>query len=86
MFLHLFYYSNWNYLDNDECFPIPAPTTKENLDKAKHFVLYSLVHRGNTDLFAVLHRYSLLPSSLSSKFGRQFILLSDGHIHVLNSI
>ncbi|CAF3822587.1 unnamed protein product [Rotaria sp. Silwood1] len=72
--------------DNDECFPISAPITKENLDKAKHFVLHSLVHRGNTDLFAVLHRYSLLPSSLSSKFGRQFILLSDGHIHDLNSI
>ncbi|CAF1141127.1 unnamed protein product [Rotaria sordida] len=72
--------------DNDECFPISTPITKENLDKAKHFVLHSLVHRGNTDLFAVLHRYSLLPSSLSSKFGRQFILLSDGHIHDLNSI
>ncbi|CAF0908856.1 unnamed protein product [Rotaria sordida] len=69
--------------DNDECFPIATPTTKENLDKAKHFVLHSLVHRGNTDLFAVLHRYSLLPSS---NYGRQFILLSDGHIHDLNSI
>ncbi|CAF4124671.1 unnamed protein product, partial [Rotaria sordida] len=72
--------------DNDECFPISTLTTKENLDKAKHFVLHSLVHRGNTDLFAVLHRYSLLPSLSSSKFGRQFILLSDGHIHDVNSI
>ncbi len=44
------------------------------------------MHRGNTDLFSVLHRYSLLPSSLSSKFGRQYILLSDGHIHDLNSL
>ncbi|CAF3055507.1 unnamed protein product [Rotaria sp. Silwood2] len=70
--------------DNDECFPVSTSTTKENLDKAKHFVLHSLIHRGNTDLFAILHRYSLLPSS--SKFGRQFILLSDGHIHDLNSI
>lgn len=35
------YHSNRNYLDNDECFPISAPTTKENLDKAKHFVLVS---------------------------------------------
>jgi len=25
--------------DNDECFPISTLTTKENLDKAKHFVL-----------------------------------------------
>ncbi|UJR38801.1 hypothetical protein I4U23_031466 [Adineta vaga] len=72
--------------DNDECFPISTSITKENLDKAKHFILHSLVHRGNTDLFAVLHRYSLLPSLLSSKFGRQFIFLSDGHIHDLNSI
>ncbi|CAF2163335.1 unnamed protein product [Rotaria magnacalcarata] len=72
--------------DNDECFPMSAPTTKENLDKAKHFVLHSRVHRGNTDLFAVLQRYSLLRSSLSSKFGRQIVLLSDGHIHDLNSI
>ncbi|CAF2919721.1 unnamed protein product [Rotaria sp. Silwood2] len=72
--------------DNDECFPISTPTTKENLDKAKHFVLHSLVHRGNTDLFSVLQRYSLLPSSISSKFGRQFILLSDGHIHDFKSI
>ncbi|CAF4385876.1 unnamed protein product, partial [Rotaria sp. Silwood2] len=72
--------------DNDECFPISTPTTKENLDKAKHFVLHSLIHRGNTDLFAVLHRYSLLPSLSSSKLGRQFILLSDGHIHDVNSI
>ncbi|CAF4085880.1 unnamed protein product [Rotaria sp. Silwood2] len=72
--------------DNDECFPISAPTAKENLDKAKHYVLHSLVHRGTTDLFAVLHRYSLLPSSLSSNFVRQFILLSDGHIDDLNSI
>ncbi|CAF1311477.1 unnamed protein product [Rotaria sordida] len=70
--------------DNDECFPIAAPATKENLDKAKYFVLHSLVHRGNTDLFAVLYRYSLLPSS--SKCARQFILLSDGHIHDLQSI
>ncbi|CAF5154186.1 unnamed protein product, partial [Rotaria sp. Silwood1] len=69
--------------DNDECFPISTSTTKENLDKAKHFVLHSLVHRGNTNLFAVLHRYSLLPSS---NFGRQFIILSDGHIHDLQSI
>ncbi|CAF1056543.1 unnamed protein product, partial [Adineta ricciae] len=68
--------------DNDECFPMSVPTTKENLDKAKHFVLHSLIHRGNTDLFSVLHRYSLLPS----KFSRQFILLSDGHIHDLQSI
>ncbi|CAF4643940.1 unnamed protein product [Rotaria sp. Silwood1] len=72
--------------DNDECFPISTPTTKENLDKAKHFVLHSLIHRGNTDLFSVLHRYSLLPSLTSSKFGRQFILLSDGHIHDFKSI
>ncbi|CAF4077169.1 unnamed protein product [Rotaria sp. Silwood2] len=72
--------------DNYECFPISTRITQENLDKAKHFVLHSLVHRGNTNLFTVLHRYSLLPSSLSSKFGRQFILLSDGHIHDLNSI
>ncbi|CAF1434307.1 unnamed protein product [Rotaria sp. Silwood1] len=71
--------------DNDECFPIAMPATKENLDKAKHFVLHSLVNRGNTDLFAVLYRYSLLSSS-SSKFARQFILLSDGHIHDLKSI
>ncbi|CAF4946815.1 unnamed protein product, partial [Rotaria sp. Silwood1] len=69
--------------DNDECFPISTSTTKENLDKAKHFVLHSLVHRGNTNLFAVLHRYALLPSS---NFGRQFIILSDGHIHDLQSI
>ncbi|CAF2796559.1 unnamed protein product [Rotaria sp. Silwood2] len=69
--------------DNDECFPISTSATKENLDKAKHFVLHSLVHRGNTDLFAVLYRYSLLPSSNS---GRQFIILSDGHIHDLQSI
>ncbi|CAF1609985.1 unnamed protein product [Rotaria magnacalcarata] len=72
--------------DNDECFPMSAPTTKENLDKAKHYVLHARVHRGNTDLFAVLQRFSLLRSSLSSKFGRQIILLSDGHIHDLNSI
>ncbi|CAF2139221.1 unnamed protein product, partial [Rotaria magnacalcarata] len=72
--------------DNDECFPISTLTTKENLDKAKHFVLHSLIHRGNTDLLAVLHRYSLLPSVSSSKSGRQFILLSDGHIHDVNSI
>ncbi|CAF3916857.1 unnamed protein product [Rotaria sordida] len=72
--------------DNDECFPISMPITKENVDKAKHFVLHSLVHRGNTNLFAVLHRYSLLPSISSSKLGRQFILLSDGHIHDLESI
>ncbi|CAF1000231.1 unnamed protein product [Rotaria sordida] len=72
--------------DNDECFPISTPTTKENLDKAKHFVLHSLIHRGNTDLFAVLHRYSLLPALPTSKFGRQFIILSDGHIHDLQSI
>ncbi|CAF1295428.1 unnamed protein product [Rotaria sordida] len=69
--------------DNDECFPISTPTTKENLDIAKYFVLHSLIHRGNTDLFSVLHRYSLL--SLSNS-GRQFILLSDGHIHDLKSI
>ncbi|UJR11204.1 hypothetical protein I4U23_015385 [Adineta vaga] len=68
--------------DNDECFPISVPTTKENLDRAKHFVLHSLIHRGNTDLFSVLHRYSLLPS----KVARQFILVSDGHINDLNSI
>jgi len=72
--------------DNQECFPISTPITKENLDKAKDFVSVSSVHRGNTNLFAILHRYSLLPSSLSSKFGRQFIVLSDGHIHDLNSI
>ncbi|CAF1099960.1 unnamed protein product [Rotaria sordida] len=72
--------------DNDECFPISTPTTKENLDKAKHFVLHSLIHRGNTDLSAVLHRYSLLPALPTSKFGRQFIILSDGHIHDLQSI
>ncbi|CAF4052927.1 unnamed protein product, partial [Adineta steineri] len=71
--------------DNDECFPIPMLTTKENLDKAKHYVLHSPIHRGNTDLYTVLHRYSLL-SSVSLRFGRQFILLSDGHIHDLNSI
>ncbi|CAF4227906.1 unnamed protein product [Rotaria sp. Silwood2] len=70
--------------DNDECFPISSPNTKENIDKAKHFVLYSLDHRGNTDLFSVLRQYSLLPSS--SKLGRQFILLSDGHINDLKSI
>lgn len=29
------------FLDNDECFPMSAPITKENLDKAKHFVLVS---------------------------------------------
>ncbi|CAF1574739.1 unnamed protein product, partial [Adineta ricciae] len=72
--------------DNDECFPISMLTTKENLDKAKYFVLHSPVYRGSTNLFAVFHRYSLLPSTLSSNFGRQFILLSDGHIHDLNSI
>lgn len=27
--------------DSDECFPISTPATKENLDKAKHFVLVS---------------------------------------------
>ncbi|CAF4222507.1 unnamed protein product, partial [Rotaria sp. Silwood2] len=70
--------------DNDECFPISSPNTKENIDKAKHFVLHSLDHRGNTDLFSVLRQYSLLPSS--SKLGRQFILLSDGHINDLKSI
>ncbi|CAF3743237.1 unnamed protein product [Rotaria sp. Silwood1] len=70
--------------DNDECFPISLPNTKENIDKAKYFVLHSLDHRGNTDLFSVLRQYSLLPSS--SKFGRQFILLSDGHINDLKSI
>ncbi|CAF3715213.1 unnamed protein product, partial [Rotaria sp. Silwood1] len=72
--------------DNDECFPISTPATKENLDKAKHFVLHSLVHRGNTDLYAVLHRYSLLTPLPSSKYGRQFIILSDGHIHDFQSI
>ena len=70
--------------DNDECFPISSPNNKENLDKAKHFILHSLDHRGNTDLFTVLRRYSLLPSL--SKSGRQFILLSDGHINDLPSI
>ncbi|CAF2450560.1 unnamed protein product [Rotaria sp. Silwood2] len=70
--------------DNDECFPIASQNTKENIDKAKHFVLHSLDHRGNTDLFSVLRQYSLLPSS--SKLGRQFILLSDGHINDLQSI
>ncbi|CAF0923046.1 unnamed protein product [Rotaria sordida] len=70
--------------DNDECFPISSQNTKENIDKAKHFVLHSLDHRGNTDLFSVLRQYSLLPSS--SKLGRQFILLSDGHINDLQSI
>ncbi|CAF3751920.1 unnamed protein product [Rotaria sp. Silwood1] len=72
--------------DNDECFPISTPVAKENLDKAKHFVLHSLVHRGNTDLYAVLHRYSLLTSLPTSKYGRQFIILSDGHIHDFQSI
>ncbi|CAF5015384.1 unnamed protein product, partial [Rotaria sp. Silwood1] len=72
--------------DNDECFPISTPATKENLEKAKHFVLHSLVHRGNTDLYAVLHRYSLLTPLPSSKYGRQFIILSDGHIHDFQSI
>ncbi|CAF0838136.1 unnamed protein product [Rotaria sp. Silwood1] len=70
--------------DNDECFPIASQNTKENIDKAKHFVLHSLDHRGNTDLFSVLRQYALLPSS--SKLGRQFILLSDGHINDLQSI
>ncbi|CAF1006245.1 unnamed protein product [Adineta ricciae] len=70
--------------DNDECFPISLPNTKENIDKAKHFVLHSLDHRGNTDLFTVLRQYSLLPSPC--KLGRQFILLSDGHVNDLNSI
>ncbi|UJR16362.1 hypothetical protein I4U23_003265 [Adineta vaga] len=70
--------------DNDECFPISSPNTKENIDKAKHFILHSLDHRGNTDLFSVLRQYSLLPSPC--KLGRQFILLSDGHINDLNSI
>ncbi|CAF4460452.1 unnamed protein product [Rotaria socialis] len=70
--------------DNDECFPISSPNTKENIDKAKYFVLHSLDHRGNTDLFSVLRQYSLLPSS--SKPSRQFILLSDGHINNLKSI
>ena len=41
-------------------------------------------HRGNTDLFSVLHQYSLIPSA--SKLGRQFILLSDGHINDMKSI
>jgi hypothetical protein len=27
------------FVDNDECFPISLPNTKENIDKAKHFVL-----------------------------------------------
>jgi poly [ADP-ribose] polymerase len=70
--------------DNDECFPISSPNTKENIDKAKHFILHSLDHRGNTDLFSVLRQYALIPSS--SKLGRQFILLSDGHINDLKSI
>ncbi|CAF5037437.1 unnamed protein product, partial [Rotaria sp. Silwood1] len=43
-------------------------------------------HRCNTDLFSVLHQYSLLSSSSSSKLGRQFILLSDGHINDFKSI
>ncbi|CAF1124393.1 unnamed protein product [Adineta steineri] len=70
--------------DNDECFPISSLNTNENIDKAKHFILHSLDHRGNTDLFSVLRQYSLLPSP--SKLGRQFILLSDGHINDLKSI
>ncbi|CAF3878098.1 unnamed protein product [Rotaria magnacalcarata] len=70
--------------DNDECFPISSRNTKENIDKEKYFVLHSLDHRGNTDLFSVLRQYSLLSSS--SKLGRQFILLSDGHINNLKSI
>ena len=45
---------------------------------------HSLDHRGNTDLFSVLRQYSLVPSS--SKLGRQFILLSDGHINDLKSV
>ena len=28
---------------NDECFPVSTPATKENLDKAKHFVLVSII-------------------------------------------
>ncbi|CAF0863462.1 unnamed protein product [Didymodactylos carnosus] len=68
--------------DNDECFPISYPGTKENLDKAKHFVLHSIVHRGNTDLFPVLTNYSLLPS----KSGRNFVLISDGHLNDIKSI
>ncbi|CAF5080416.1 unnamed protein product, partial [Rotaria sp. Silwood1] len=37
-------------------------------------------------LYAVLHRYSLLTPLPSSKYGRQFIILSDGHIHDFQSI
>ena len=70
--------------DNDECFQITSPNNKKNLDKAKHFIMHSFDHRGNTDLFTVLRRYSLLP--LLSKPGWQFILLSDGHINDLPSI
>ncbi|CAF3749260.1 unnamed protein product [Rotaria sp. Silwood1] len=43
-------------------------------------------HRCNTDLFSVLHQYSLLSSSSSSKLGRQFILLSDRHTNDFKSI
>ncbi|CAF1244398.1 unnamed protein product, partial [Didymodactylos carnosus] len=68
--------------DLDECFPISSPLTKENLFKAKHFVLHSLDHRGNTDLFSVLRNYSLLPSY----GGRNYILLSDGHLNDMKSI
>ncbi|CAF1618085.1 unnamed protein product, partial [Didymodactylos carnosus] len=68
--------------DNDECFPISYPITKDNLDKAKHFVLHSLDHRGNTDLFSVLRTYSLLPSNNT----RNFVLLSDGHLNDIESI
>lgn len=60
------------------------PNTKENIEKAKHFVLYSLDHRGNTDLYSVLRQLSLFPSI--SKLGRQYILLSDGHINEFKSI
>lgn len=43
-----------------------------------------MIHRGTTDLFSVLRRYALLPSL--SKSGRQYIILSDGHINDLSSV
>jgi hypothetical protein len=31
-------------LDNDECFPISVPNTKENLDKAKHYFIFFFLY------------------------------------------
>jgi poly [ADP-ribose] polymerase len=44
--------------DNDECFPISTPTTKENLDKAKHFVLVSLKYYFPIEMYILAFTYS----------------------------